>query len=527
MRTKTKVCLGCLRQIDLRDDRCPFCGFDPLRVQNPRYLRVGTKLNDRYVVGKKLGEGGFGITYTGYDIVKKTPVAIKEYFPAGIAGRDTSLGRNNDLQVYDGRNGKRYEEGLERFAREGKTQSQLKHLEHVVNVYDYFEENRTGYLIMEFVPGITVHERVEREGVFSPEEMMITIRPLLKDLAIIHSKDLLHRDISPENIMLRPDGVTKLIDFGAARTVMMGEEQMDKSVTVLVRRQYTPKEQYLTKGNYGPWTDIYALCATVYYMLSGAEPMPALEREENDLLKPLIEVCPEVGKELSDVIEKGMAITIEDRFQSVEELLKKLSEVIPEESIRKISRIDRTIYVDREREGKKYLPRWKKRWIYVGVASVCILAVVFVLWNAGQIHKAAQKTTDVMMKEDVHETSVSSEEQSQDVTKSETSEVESKAEVPDVVGLKQKKALKVLKESGFVGECKRIESKKEKNSVVRQSVKAGKQKEKGTKIIVYVSRGEQKKVENEVSTPVPQREKAESKKTKNDDAVGTLDDYLN
>ena len=140
---KNKICLGCLREITLNEARCPYCGFDPLIMQNPRYLQVGIRLKIRYIVGRALGEGGFGITYIGYDELKKQPVAIKEYFPSAFSSRDMSLGRSKDVRVFDGKGNERYLAGLRRFKNEANALKQHDYYRHIVQVKDYFEENNT------------------------------------------------------------------------------------------------------------------------------------------------------------------------------------------------------------------------------------------------------------------------------------------------------------------------------------------------------------------------------------------------
>lgn len=393
MRVKTKVCMGCLRQIGLQDNICPYCGFDPLEVQNSRFLRVGTRLAKRYLVGKEIGEGGFGITYIGYDTVKKQPVAIKEYFPAGIAGRDTSLGRNQDIRPFDGKNGEHYHEGLKRFEKEGKVIGQVGQLEYVVNVYDYLQENNTGYIIMEYVPGITIRQKIERDGTFSLTEMFAVLKPLMQDLQKIHEMGMLHRDISPDNIIIRPDGVAKLIDFGSARMVEARDQGENQTMTVMVRQQYAPKEQYLRKGNQGPWSDIYALSATCFFMLTGESPISALERENEDTQKTLEEYKPELGNEISEIIKKGMALQIKERYAELKELIYDLEKVIPVE--KKHSVIDRTLYVDREKEKKKILPLWKrkKRRIYfVLICLLLLLGIGFSIYQ-GYWRKQVEKTS--------------------------------------------------------------------------------------------------------------------------------------
>ena len=140
----------------------------------------------------------------------------------------------------------------------------------IVTVHDYFEENNTAYIIMEYVDGCTMKEYIKANGPMECSKVLHLMKPVMEALENIHSKNMIHRDVSPDNIMIRSDGQLKLIDFGAARIMQEDEE---KSFTVMLKRGYTPEEQYRTKGEQGPWTDVYALCATMYYMLT-AENLP-------------------------------------------------------------------------------------------------------------------------------------------------------------------------------------------------------------------------------------------------------------
>ncbi len=486
MRVKTKICMGCLRQIGLQDNICPYCGFDPLQVQNSRYLRVGTRLAKRYIVGKELGEGGFGITYTGYDTVKKQPVAIKEYFPAGIAGRDTSIGRNQDVRPFDGKNGELYHEGLERFKKEGNAMGKVDDFVHVVNVYDYLEENNTGYIIMEYVPGITIHQKVKRDGAFSLAEMFEVLKPLMQDLQKIHEMGMLHRDISPDNIIIRPDGVAKLIDFGSARMVETREAGLQQTMTVMVRQQYAPKEQYLRKGNQGPWSDIYALCATCFFMLTGEAPISALERENEDAQKTLEECKPELGEEISQIIKKGMALQIKERYTELKELIYDLEQVIPLKA--KHSVIDRTLYVDREKEKRRIiLPLWKrkKRRILLGIVGIFLILSVCISLYMGNWWKEEEMAT----KEMPQPTAV--------VTPESTATKSLQITMPRLKELSQESACNLIKQTDsdlVIHIEKNYHDKVKKGRVIRQSIAPGTIYEDGTyqEITLEISRGARK-----------------------------------
>lgn len=368
----------------MTDYICPYCGFDPLVNQNPKYLRVGVRLHNRYLVGKVLGEGGFGITYRGYDSIKNEPVAIKEHFPAAYVSRDMSSGRSKDVKVFDGKSGKRYEAGLESFRNEGNALKSLEYYKHVVQVKDFFEENNTGYIIMEYVPGITLYEWIADNGKMSCEEALSLMLPLMNDIARIHKKGLLHRDISPDNIILRPDGVVKLIDFGSARRMSTEKLGNEKSMTVFIRQQYTPKEQYLRRGNQGTWTDVYAMTATIYYLLTGVNPPPVLDREDISVQNDFKEKLGELTEDIAGIIEKGMAISIEERYKDFDQLaeaFKKLN-IIDCESLF----VEKTLYYDRKTQGKRVIPlRTKKliRKVFFSVLLIPILLCIYIAITKG------------------------------------------------------------------------------------------------------------------------------------------------
>ena len=485
MRKKVKICLGCLREISIHTGICPYCGFDPLKSENPKFLRVGTRLAKRYTVGKMLGEGGFGITYTGYDNKEKRPVAIKEYFPANIVSRDTNSGRSQKISCFDGKDGKYFQEGIERFKKEAKTLEKAAFCNHVVQIYDYFEENETGYIVMEYVPGITVWQQVEKQGVFQPGEMLALLEPLMRDLQKLHEKGFLHRDISPDNMILRPDGVVKLIDFGAARKAEVDAQGSQKSMTVVVRQQYAPREQFSRNGRQGPWTDIYSLSATMYYMLTGKVPVSALERESETASRKMQENLNRISPALAEVLEKGMAFQPEDRYSDFTVFLHALKEAVPMEKER--TRIEKTVYFNREKKGRKVLPLWKKRRILIGVSAACILVLgSAIAWQKMSGEKTATVT------ETVHMTSPEP-----------SAETEALITMPRVEGERLEEALQRIKQAddslSVVVEKQYSETAKDR--IVSQSIAPGEQYKKGNKtdVTIVVSKGIEKiKVPNVV-----------------------------
>lgn len=268
---------------------------------------------DRYLIGRVLGEGGFGITYIGCDLRLELKVAIKEYYPVDRATRNASA--SLEVTNFIGPSAKSFERGKQKFLGEAQVMARLDKQQVIVNVRDFFEKNNTAYIVMEYIEGITFRELLEKKGGKIPaEELFPMVEPLFHALSIIHENGLIHRDISPDNLMLE-NGKIRLLDFGCAREASRGTETM----TIALKHGYAPIEQYQQKGQ-GPWTDIYALSATIYYCLTGKVPPQALDRiTEDELLLP-----SKLGIQLSPGIEKallkGMKLQPNRRFASAEEM---------------------------------------------------------------------------------------------------------------------------------------------------------------------------------------------------------------
>ena len=277
-------------------------------------LRTGYILEKRYRIDRVLGEGGFGITYQATDLKLARPVAIKEYYPHGYAARDTAHTANVTVSGPSGSNV--YFVWKENFLREARILADCWRIPQIVSAWDFFEENDTAYIVMEFLDGITLKDYVKKNGVMDGRELAQLVEPLLGSLEAIHKKNLLHRDISPENIMLMPDHTLTLYDFGAARTYDLEE---GRSMSVVLKHGYAPPEQYRKHGEQGPWTDIYALCATLYYCLTGTAPEGAIDRmfDEEKTVRPSASGrATPVDREFEDIVLKGLRIDREKRFRS-------------------------------------------------------------------------------------------------------------------------------------------------------------------------------------------------------------------
>lgn len=309
------LCMGCMRKKPTKGV-CPYCFFDLEHYQaSPHHLQPRTILSGKYMVGKALGEGGFGITYIGWNLNLEIPLAIKEYFPSGFVTRD--VGRADNVSVLSGNKAQFYEKGRERFLDEARILGKFDDMEGIVSVKDFFKENGTAYIVMEYLDGEDFGSFLNRNGGRLPVESVFEMmRPVMKALIAVHKKGLIHRDISPDNIRITTNSKVKLLDFGAAREVSGGE----KSLSIMLKPGYAPEEQYRTRGHQGPWTDIYALCATMYRAITGKKPMESLDRMGRDeLLSPSqLGVSINPGQEYA--IMKGMAVLAQNRWQSVQEL---------------------------------------------------------------------------------------------------------------------------------------------------------------------------------------------------------------
>ena len=264
-----------MSQLTKENGFCPNCGFNNRAPTNePHQLECRSILGGAYLIGCVLGQGGFGITYTAWDLNLDIKVAIKEYYPLGSVSRDSHT--HVSVLTHGGDQREQYQKGLERFVNEAKTLAQLSRDRGIVGVRGFLRENGTAYIVMDFVEGETLKSlAASRGGKLPAREVLGLFRPLCDSLARVHAEGLLHRDISPDNIILQPDGTLTLSDFGAARQIYPYGEL---SNTINVKHGFAPEEQYRTHGEQGPWTDVYALCATMYRLMTGQTPPQALDR---------------------------------------------------------------------------------------------------------------------------------------------------------------------------------------------------------------------------------------------------------
>lgn len=297
--------------------------------KNSYSLQRNTGLIGRYVIQEVLGQGGFGITYLGIDKLYGNKVAIKEYYPQKIAMRKAQYEDVVTVTSIEEKNN--YDKGKKRFLDEAQVMARFNKNEGIVKILDFFEANNTAYIVMEYLEGITLKQYLGKYGVLQFRNLIEMMLPLLEALIEIHSQGLIHRDISPDNIMVQHNGKLKLMDFGAARDYT---ESGNKSLTVILKPGYAPPEQYQTHGVQGPWTDIYALCATIYKCLTGITPPDAIARVMDDKFKEPDQLYGKLSPDIKKILWKGMNIFPEERYQDIGEFGEDVYDAlfIPEEN---------------------------------------------------------------------------------------------------------------------------------------------------------------------------------------------------
>ena len=298
----------------MKEEFCRSYGFDmTASTKVTGVLSSGIHLLDGvYQVNRVLGQGGFGITYQGIDTRLNRPVALKEFFPEGCWREGTTVISSGRWTV------KTYSDAKQKFLQEGQTLGQFNH-PGIVRVFYYFEENNTAYMVMEYLQGRSLADLLkQRGGKLKESEALHYIQKICQGLDILHKSQFLHRDLKPDNVMLTKDDRVVLIDFGAARDFNLRNSQR---FTATFTPGYAPLEQYGQALKYGTFTDIYALGATLYHLLTGVVPPSAVERAAGIELKSVCELNPQVRPCVSFAVSQALAMEVKERAQSVREFL--------------------------------------------------------------------------------------------------------------------------------------------------------------------------------------------------------------
>ena len=314
-----KMCPGCMQEVEDRDnvETCPHCSCNLGQIKSePHQMQPFTILAGKYLIGRVIGEGGFGISYIGLDLNLELVVAIKEFYPNGFVTRESNV--TTMVSMYAGKNEADVSKWREGFINEARNLAKFSNLNGIVEVRDFFNENGTAYIVMEYIDGITLKQYLKQNGgKLSADQTFEMMEPVIRSMSKVHDAGMIHRDISPDNIMITKYGGMKLLDFGAAREFAGNAE---KSLSIMLKPGYAPEEQYRSRGKQGPWSDVYALTATIYKCITGVTPVESMERMREDTLKP----PKELGVSISDVqnaaVMQGMAVYAENRIQNMDAL---------------------------------------------------------------------------------------------------------------------------------------------------------------------------------------------------------------
>lgn len=319
-------CYNCMNEIKY-GNVCDCCKNANNSNAMPHHLKPGQILNGKYLVGNCIGEGGFGITYIGRDLVLDIRVAIKEFYPNGYANRNNSVTQQVTTTSQSQKNF--FDKGKERFLNEAKNIAKFVGEPGIVSIREYFEANNTAYIIMEYLDGINLSRYIKQNGRMPAKTIFNLMLPIMDSLKRVHDAGIIHRDISPDNIMLMKNGTLKLMDFGSARYFANEEKEM----SIMLKKGYAPEEQYRQHGYQGPWTDVYALCATIYRLITGVTPTDALDRMHQDTLKRSSQLGVTISPALETVLMYGLSLTIEKRYKNMHDLMLGIRKALNNETL--------------------------------------------------------------------------------------------------------------------------------------------------------------------------------------------------
>lgn len=311
-------CFQCMNEMPEGEHICSHCGYDQRTVPREVYhLQPGTVLHQKYRIGVVIGFGGFGIVYKAWDLALNRVVAVKEYYPTMYLKRDPGM---TQVILFDKKNEEAFLKGKEEFLTEARNIAKYNSHPNIVHVYDFFEENGTAYFVMEYLDGKTLkqymREAKQQGQVIALDSAIMVTRSVLSALSAAHKDKIIHRDIKPGNVFILNDGTVKLFDFGAAR---FADEDQEQTRTIIITPGYAPPEQYQKKSKQGSYTDIYAVGAMFYEMVTNVKLEESINRKVVDEVRNPNEWNSSIPLPINNAIMRALAIQPEIRFKTVEE----------------------------------------------------------------------------------------------------------------------------------------------------------------------------------------------------------------
>lgn len=506
-------CLGCMQRYEDNQNKCPHCGYVRGTAPEEAYhIRPGTILSKRYLIGRVLGFGGFGVTYIGYDMTLDKVVAVKEYLPGEFA---TRMPHQTRLTVYPGEKQEQFSAGKEKFIDESRKMVRFQHVPEVVHVFDCFEENGTAYIVMEYLEGESLKQKLERDGRMTVEEALPIILDVLHALEAVHAEGILHRDVAPDNICLTKDGRVKLLDFGAAR---FATTTHSRSLTVLIKPGYAPEEQYRSRGDQGTWTDVYATAATFYRMITGITPDDALERAARDMLRPPSKCGVKIGPNTENAIMNALNVKVQGRTQTAKDFENDLMANV-------VKRVN--VRADTADTGK--WPLWSKILLGTAAAGVLVFGILSATvlrpdseddMGAVAVEEGYTRVPNVVNQEreeaihiaedaglllQIYDKQYSNEIQRDRILKQEPGDAETvekdsalrvvisagieRTIVPSVIGMTREAAEKLMKDADLIPEMKEVEYAAAPGTVISQSLDGDSSTDTGTEVLLEISTG--------------------------------------
>jgi len=368
-----KICYSCFGNYGDSFNVCPKCGhIEITSPAEPIYLYPGTILAGRYVIGEAIGAGGFGIIYKAWDSKLETIVAVKEFF----ASRMLTRAPGEKEVIINQKSKDEYNYRKDRFLAEARTMAKYGSHRSIANVFEFFEENRTAYIVMELLEGVSLKEYLAKNGGKVSQDLAIMVtNEVGYALKSLHDDGIIHRDVAPDNIYIcnGKEIKIKLLDLGAAKLA----DSTDDVIDIILKPGYSPYEQYDNTNNIGPWSDIYALGATLYEMLTGIKPDESSNRKTEDTVVPPHLIDQSIPESLSNAVMKAMAIDIHMRFKNVVDFLKavngerKVKSLKHERMIKRIKRMSGiaaallivggfALYLKKDYDGKREVRYLKK-----------------------------------------------------------------------------------------------------------------------------------------------------------------------